>query len=356
MPKLNPKISEKQLQEAVKKLLSDPARIFWTKSGRRLQVLSPGRLNVHAGPDFLALSILLDGNIIVGNAEFHKRSSEWFEHSHNTDPNYNSLILHIVFEDNLINNSFPFEVLIVDEREVINISTTSYIEEENVTDASTLEEIQNFALLRILRKSAEASKLIKLHGIEKAFKIYLSEFIEKYDSKRRRPIYNNEKLNAIINQISNSEIKYFFYQLEAKAFMDIPQILDKIFKTQISAEGEHLRLEILLNCILPFAIFLSNDEARINLFLWYWSTGANTSYGILKGKFKSLPQNYLWQQQGMLEFIREHGNKKVALSDMYNQYGFTNALKFYKIGAISISNHFEDEFDEQFDVGNYDNF
>ena len=40
--------------------MSDPARVFTTADGKRSQILGAGRLNVHAGPDFLDMAVLLN--------------------------------------------------------------------------------------------------------------------------------------------------------------------------------------------------------------------------------------------------------------------------------------------------------
>lgn len=69
-------------------------------AGARIEVLDPGVLNVHAGPDFFAAKVRIDDLLWVGAVEIHHASSEWHQHHHDTDPAYRSVILHVVEQDN----------------------------------------------------------------------------------------------------------------------------------------------------------------------------------------------------------------------------------------------------------------
>ncbi|MEO1021376.1 MAG: DUF2851 family protein [Bacteroidota bacterium] len=69
-----------------------------TTDGRTVIVLNPGLLNKTDGPDFLEASILLDGVVLHGAIELHKRSQDWYHHRHHTDERYNKVILHVVAE------------------------------------------------------------------------------------------------------------------------------------------------------------------------------------------------------------------------------------------------------------------
>ena len=69
-------------------------------AGARIEVLDPGELNLHAGPDFFAARIRIDELLWVGCVEIHHAASEWFAHGHHADPAYSSVILHVVEVDN----------------------------------------------------------------------------------------------------------------------------------------------------------------------------------------------------------------------------------------------------------------
>ncbi len=105
---------------------SDIAHRWWTLScdvllplsdGTTCQLRFPGRVGGPMGPDvrdavlFFAHSGKLpaksictsnpDGKQVVGDIEFHIRSSDWFAHAHHTDARYNNVVLHVVliFDD-----------------------------------------------------------------------------------------------------------------------------------------------------------------------------------------------------------------------------------------------------------------
>ena len=70
-------------------------------SGETLQIIDPGRWNLHQGPDFLEASIKIADTKWIGNVELHVQSSDWFRHAHQHDKNYKNIILHVVWVHDL---------------------------------------------------------------------------------------------------------------------------------------------------------------------------------------------------------------------------------------------------------------
>ena len=70
-----------------------------SETGETLQILRTGHRNTDAGPDFSEARILLDGMEWAGSVELHVKSSDWEGHHHPTDPAYEGVILHVVWED-----------------------------------------------------------------------------------------------------------------------------------------------------------------------------------------------------------------------------------------------------------------
>jgi hypothetical protein len=66
-----------------------------------LQVLAVGQANAHAGADFQNASIFMEGIRWFGSVEIHIKTSDWLAHRHQTDKNYENVILHVVWEDDL---------------------------------------------------------------------------------------------------------------------------------------------------------------------------------------------------------------------------------------------------------------
>lgn len=73
-----------------------------TTRGEELQILHTGHHNeTESGPDFFKAEVVIDGQHWAGNLEIHLKSSDWYVHHHETDPAYDNLILHVVWEDDV---------------------------------------------------------------------------------------------------------------------------------------------------------------------------------------------------------------------------------------------------------------
>ncbi len=66
--------------------------------GKKFDLLDFGSYNeFENGPDFKNGSIVLDELTWFGSIEMHVNASDWYKHKHHTDPNYNNVILHVVY-------------------------------------------------------------------------------------------------------------------------------------------------------------------------------------------------------------------------------------------------------------------
>ena len=70
-----------------------------TTDSRSIQILDPGKLNEGAGPDFSSAYIYLVKLHWNGAVELHVLSSDWYRHGHQKDPNYDGVVLHVVWEN-----------------------------------------------------------------------------------------------------------------------------------------------------------------------------------------------------------------------------------------------------------------
>ncbi len=84
-----------------------------TTSGQRVEILHPGNKNTDSGPDFLGAKLKIDDTVWGGNVEIHVKTSDWFRHGHQNNPDYNSVILHVVYEHDKID----------EQNKILNIPT-----------------------------------------------------------------------------------------------------------------------------------------------------------------------------------------------------------------------------------------
>ncbi|NVK52712.1 MAG: DUF2851 family protein [Flavobacteriaceae bacterium] len=91
-----------------------------TTSHKRIQVQYPGAYNTNSGPDFLNAKIVIDDILWVGHVEIHVKSSDWYVHKHEEDISYDTVILHMVWDDDV-------EVFRKDNKQIDTLEVATYI-------------------------------------------------------------------------------------------------------------------------------------------------------------------------------------------------------------------------------------
>ncbi|MGE8512590.1 MAG: DUF2851 family protein [Chryseobacterium culicis] len=89
--------------------------------GNSVEIIHFGKWNKNAGPDFLDAKIKINGLLLAGNIELHVRSSDWIFHHHSIDPNYQNIILHVVFQHDI-------EIHDLTEKRVPTLELQNYID------------------------------------------------------------------------------------------------------------------------------------------------------------------------------------------------------------------------------------
>lgn len=81
-----------------------------SEDGEPVIIINAGKINSNQGPDFLDAKIKIDNTIWIGNIELHVKNSDWNIHQHGNDPNYKNIILHVVWQVDIVLDA-PFPVL-----------------------------------------------------------------------------------------------------------------------------------------------------------------------------------------------------------------------------------------------------
>lgn len=94
-----------------------------TTSGDVVVVQNSGTHNYLSGPDFFNANLIINGQLWAGNVEIHIKSSDWYAHGHETDTNYDNVILHVVWEEDV-------SVFRSDGSEIPTLELKNYINKE----------------------------------------------------------------------------------------------------------------------------------------------------------------------------------------------------------------------------------
>ncbi len=98
-----------------------------TTQKESIQLINSGQHNHNTGPDFFNAQLKIEDQLWAGNVEIHVKSSDWFVHGHEKDSNYDTVILHVVWEHDVAiyrkdNSSIPTLELknYLDEKILVN--------------------------------------------------------------------------------------------------------------------------------------------------------------------------------------------------------------------------------------------
>ncbi len=109
-----------------------------TSKRESCSVLRTGIHNSDAGPDFSQAKIKINDVVWCGHVEIHVKASEWYQHNHQSDPAYENVILHVVWENDR-------EVILKDGTAIPTLSLKNLISDNLISRFSSLES-SNFEI------------------------------------------------------------------------------------------------------------------------------------------------------------------------------------------------------------------
>lgn len=87
-----------------------------TTAGEKLTVIHPGVWNMHQGPDFSEGRVKVGDNVWAGNIELHINASDWNRHLHSSDLNYQNVILHVVWKNDVKYDELNIPTVVLENR------------------------------------------------------------------------------------------------------------------------------------------------------------------------------------------------------------------------------------------------
>jgi Protein of unknown function (DUF2851) len=193
-----------------------------TTAEESIQITFAGQYNLNQGPDFSDAKIKIGKTTWAGSVELHIKTSDWKKHNHQSDKNYNNVILHVVWEDDGMKSDVPVlelkgrvsKILLQRYEELMNAD--SFIPcEKNI---STVRDItwkswkDRLLIERLLRKSAIVETYLqqnKYHWEETFWWLLARNFGMKVNADAFEAIARSIPINVLAKHKSQ------IHQLEA---------------------------------------------------------------------------------------------------------------------------------------------
>jgi hypothetical protein len=120
-------------------------------------VIYPGRTNGTNGPDFRDAVIVNESCLMKGDVEIHVKSSDWYSHGHNTDADYNNVMLHVVMWQDcnsatLLQNGKTVPIICL----AIALQQQAYLLSDHLPCFQILNQIDMQSLKNLLSNAGEA--------------------------------------------------------------------------------------------------------------------------------------------------------------------------------------------------------
>ncbi|WP_392347910.1 DUF2851 family protein [uncultured Polaribacter sp.] len=241
---------------------------FKTTDNAHLSIIKSGLHNKNAGPDFLNAQLKIDGQTWIGNVEIHLKASDWYLHNHEKDLNYDAVILHVVWENDVsiyMKNNKPIPTLVL----------------KNLIDETVLNNYKNLF-------SAPTSWLPCKNAISTVDEFIFNNWKERlfFDRLERK----SEEINVLLQQENNNFeavlfqllIKNFGLKVNGNSFLRLAQSVDYSVIKKLSFHTN--QLAALLFGQAGFLEEETEDEYQKEL---------RKEYDYLKHKFKlnHIPKN-----------------------------------------------------------------
>jgi len=185
---------------------------FKTTDNEHLSIIKSGLHNKNAGPDFLNAELKIDGQTWIGNVEIHLKASDWYLHNHEKDLNYDAVILHVVWENDVaiyMKNNKPIPTLVL----------------KNFIDETVLNKYKNLFL-------APTTWLPCKNAISTVDKFIFNNWKERlfFDRLERK----SEEVNTLLQEKNNNFeavlfqllIKNFGLKVNGNSFLRLAQSVD----------------------------------------------------------------------------------------------------------------------------------
>lgn len=294
-----------------------------------IEIMSVGTHNHLAGPDFFNATIKIGGQLWAGNVEIHLKSSDWYAHGHEKDPNYNNVILHVVWEHDT-------EVFRSDHSPLPSLELKNYIPPSVLENYRALFDKRGVAFVNCEKDLAQVDPFVLGGWLERLYFERLERKSKDVDALLAAS--NNDWEEVLFRLLLRS----FGSKINADAFMSLGAALD--FKVVRKLRSDVLQLESVL---MGMAHLLSDDSVFDDYYL-----RLKKEFGYQKAKFGLA--NEAVQRPSFFK-LRPANFPTIRLSQLANLYHRREALfaqvvessgaeELYRIFGVGASTYWKNHF------------
>ncbi|HTF82197.1 MAG TPA: DUF2851 family protein [Cytophagales bacterium] len=208
-----------------------------SSNGQGVSIIKTGHWNPNAGPDFLNAEVIVDRLKWYGSVEVHIKASDWQRHAHDNDKNYNNVILHVVWVDDVLSPSMP------------TLELKGRIPEHYIANYDKLVKSNN--TIPCARQFAAVNSIYKTEMLERAF-------FQRVSRKSTLIQQNLAKYNGDWEQVAYHMIlKNFGFHVNEEAFAQIAEHLP--IKILAKHRDQIMQVEALLMGVSGLLVGSSGD-------------------------------------------------------------------------------------------------
>lgn len=293
-------------------------------NGEIIEIISAGTANLNAGPDFLNAKLVINNQLWAGNVEIHLNSSDWYAHNHESDENYDSVILHVVWEHSI-------EVFRKTNHPIVTLELKNYISKELLDNYQELFS-KNKNWINCEKDIAGIDSFILTNWIERLY-------VERLEKK-------SEQIQNIVAKLNNNWeaalfvllAKNFGLKINSESFMNFANSFDFSVVRKVSNNLEQLE-----------ALFFGQAGMFSNNYESEYYEKLKKEYNFLKVKFQlSAISN------GQIQFFRLRPNNfptirlsQLAMVYHHHQNLFAKIIEtedikeFYGLFNLATSSYWE---------------
>ena len=284
-------------------------------NGEIIEIISAGTENLNSGPDFLNAKLKINNQLWAGNVEIHLNSSDWYAHHHENDENYDSVILHVVWEHSV-------EVFRKTNQSITTLELKNYISKELLNNYEQLFS-KNKNWINCEKDIVSIDSFVFNNWIERLF-------VERLEIK-------SEQIQNIVTKLNNNWeatlfvllAKNFGLKINSEAFLNFANSFDFTIVRKVSNNLEQLE-----------ALFFGQAGLLSNDYESEYYKKLKNEYNYLKVKFQLTPIS-----SGQVQFFRLRPNNfpTIRLSQLAMIYHLHQNL-FSKIIEIETIKDFYELF------------